>query len=85
MKNNHKAVINFMFFGNNYPHDFIEQVWKGNQLMIDHLRLKFTHLYRMHTTRAFYIWFMELDHFRKEELLSWIDDNYLAFEHLKQE
>ena len=32
---NTEAIINFMYFGHNYPHNFIAKVWAGKETLTD--------------------------------------------------
>ena len=76
MTNSNRKVINFMYFGHNYPHDFIEKCWDDDKRLADHLREKFTVFYSRYTTSTFFKWFMELDERNKVRLLEWITYNY---------
>lgn len=73
MKNN-KVIRNFMYFGHNYPNDFISQVWDNR--MADHLQSKFNSLYERKGTLTFFSWFMELDINNQTTLTEWIEKNY---------
>ena len=83
MRNTNKAVINFCYFGHNYPYNFIDLVWKDDNHIAKHLQDKFNQMYPRHTTMTFFLWFMELDDYNKEKLVDWIEYNYLAFKHLR--
>ena len=85
MTHSNRKVINFMYFGNNYPHDFIEKCWNYDKRLADHLRDKFSDFYLRYTTYTFFRWFMELDEGNKIHLLEWITHNYIAFDNLKQD
>ena len=73
---NSEAIINFMYFGHNYPHDFISKVWGDDSSMSQHLADKFSSMYSEYGTMTIFRWFMELDHINKNILLDWISDNY---------
>ena len=68
--NEHKEAINFAYFSTNYPHNWIEQCFPGN----DHIANKWKHL---EMTPARFI--LELDRTNQEIMLTWIRKNYLAF------
>lgn len=74
---NSEAISNFMYFGHNYPHDFISKVWGGS--MADHLSAKFHQMYSTYGTMTFFRWFMELDGYNKSILTEWVSANYKAF------
>jgi len=81
MKATTKATINFMYFGHNYPYNFIFEVWGGSPLseepsLAKHLQDKFSVMYERYGTMTFFRWFMELDGRNKEILVEWIDQNY---------
>jgi hypothetical protein len=75
---NFEAINKFMYFGHNFKHDFIEQVWKAEPNMANHLRSKFNmYAERLGSgTQGFFRWFMELDQTNKETLTNWIEANY---------
>lgn len=72
--NNSQAIVNFMFFGNNYPDGFIKEVWPGS--LGEHLTIKFNGFYEKYRTQTFFRWYMELDHENKEKLNHWVEHNY---------
>jgi|TARA_R110000787_G_scaffold16014_1_gene49049 hypothetical protein len=74
---NQKSITNFMYFGHNYPSDFISQVW--GEGIANHLQSKFHSMYERKGTLAFFSWFMELDGGNQEMLTTWINKNYKAF------
>ena len=76
---NYKMVRDFMFFGYNYPHDWIEQVWKGDSIA-KHLRTKFYDLCYKHSSsgHAYCEFFFEMDDENKKKLVTWISENYKA-------
>jgi hypothetical protein len=81
---NSKSIINFMYFGHNYPHNFIAKAWAGKETLTeddeyslaDHLTKKFHTMYEKHGTLTFFRWYMELDNGNKEILNDYIADNY---------
>lgn len=81
---NTESITNFMYFGHNYPHNFISRVWAGKELLTEedeyslsrHLDNKFHTMYKKHGTLTFFIWYMELDNDNKAILNSYIEDNY---------
>lgn len=68
------AIINFMYFGHNYPSGFITEVWKGS--LGQHFQDKFSSMYQRHGTSTFFVWYMELSDNNKEILNNWIETNY---------
>tara|TARA_B110000503_G_scaffold82198_1_gene125473 strand:- start:95 stop:403 length:309 start_codon:yes stop_codon:yes gene_type:complete len=74
---NSQAISNFMYFGHNFPHDFILKVWGGG--MGNHLKSKFNNMAERHGTMTFFSWFMELDEVNKKLLTNWVEKNYRAF------
>jgi hypothetical protein len=74
---NQKAITNFMYFGHNYPSDFISQVWGVG--MANHLQSKFHSMYERKGTMTFFSWFMELDSGNQEMLTTWVNKNYKSF------
>jgi hypothetical protein len=73
---NEKAISNFMYFGFNFPYNFIQEVWEDDQVLISHLEEKFDHHARMHSSTAFFSWFMELSSANKSKLMGWVEANY---------
>ena len=73
-----KSVINFMYFGLNYPGDFISEVWKDDLRLAVHLKEKFIGFYSRFGTFAFYSWFFELGTDHQTKLVRWIDQNYCS-------
>ena len=71
-----KLAIKLMYFGNNYPHDFIDQVWDMNKHLAEHLKIKFGAMYSNYGTMTFFRWFMELSDGNKTMLINWISENY---------
>lgn len=74
---NQLSTRNFMYFGHNYPSNFISQVWEEE--MANHLQSKFKSIYEYRGTLTFFSWFMELDSENQEILIDWIEKNYKAF------
>lgn len=75
---NFEAVNKFMFFGYNFQHNFIEEVWKSEPSLANHLRSKFDSFAKQlgSGTMGYFRWFMELDNGNKEQLVNWITENY---------
>jgi hypothetical protein len=73
---NQQAITNFMYFGHNYPHDFISKVWWIDPSLADHLESKFHSMYEQKGTLTFFSWFMELDGGNKNQLIQWVMLNY---------
>jgi hypothetical protein len=79
MKRN--PTINFCYFTGNFPSDFINQVWKGETLLADHLNSKFTSIMNRENLgyasyNVFMKWFFELDEENKTKLVNWVNENY---------
>tara|TARA_R110000803_G_scaffold167356_1_gene230571 strand:+ start:133 stop:366 length:234 start_codon:yes stop_codon:yes gene_type:complete len=74
---NQEAILNFMYFGHNYPSNFISQVW--GEGMANHLQSKFHSMYERKGTLTFFSWFMELDSTNQGILTNWIEKNYKSF------
>jgi len=73
-----KSIINFMYFGMNYPSEFIFKVWNDDPGMIIHLNEKFNSIYSKVGTFAFYTWFFELSQNHQVKLINWIEQNYCS-------
>tara|TARA_R110001606_G_scaffold399073_1_gene580328 strand:+ start:2421 stop:2654 length:234 start_codon:yes stop_codon:yes gene_type:complete len=73
---NQKSIINFMYFGHNYPYNFISKVWGEDSSIANHLAEKFHTMYERKGTLTFFSWFMELDNGNKDILTSWVEENY---------
>ena len=84
MKNSHKSIINFAYFTANFPHNFIEKCWEDKH-MAAHIRAKLNNkaVNNFVDMGAFMKFFMDLDSENMQILLGWIEENYLAFDHLK--
>lgn len=86
MKNRTKAIINFVYFAINFPHDFISEVWRGDRLK-NHIQSKFKPIegaFHM-DLNSFFHWFMNLDQVNMEKLVDFVQENYIAHLWLKQE
>lgn len=78
-KNSVKQTINFVYFTANFPSDFIERVWEGNQHIIDHLKMKFKSIIKQSgncSPGTFLKFVFELDGENKEILVKWVENNY---------
>jgi hypothetical protein len=75
---NFEAINKFMYFAHNFGYNFIEEVWKSEPNMANHLRSKFNSYAQQqgNGTNGFFRWFMELDNGNKETLTDWIGANY---------
>jgi len=74
LTNTQKEVMNFVYFSTNFPHNWVEQCFPGNQHIIDKWE-------QMNMVPARFI--LELDRTNQEVMLTWIRENYLAFQNLK--
>jgi len=74
------AIKNFVYFCMNFPHNFIEQCWKGNQQAIDNYTEKWERAYKRHATAAMPFLFIELDSENQDKFCEWINENYKGFE-----
>lgn len=71
------AINKWVFFCMNYPHNFIEQVWAGDQMLINHLKGKFIADYSIFGARAVMnTFYCELDGNNKVKLMQWVMDNF---------
>lgn len=73
-----KSIINFMYFGMNYPPEFISKVWNDDPRMLIHLNEKFNIVYSKVGPLAFYTWFFELSEDHKVKLIDWVGHNYCS-------
>lgn len=79
MENITKLQKNLIYFGFNYPHNFIQKAFEGkvSNTHIDHLWHKFEGMYDTYGSRAvFTMFFVNLDNENQETLLNWINENY---------
>lgn len=68
-----------IYFGFNYPHNFIQKAFEGKvaQHIINHLQDKFGGMYETYGARAvFGMFFVNLDNENQATLIDWIDNNY---------
>lgn len=75
----HFDTINFMYFANNFHHDWMDSIWKPETSIHTHLYAKWRNLCISNTyggTANFLTFFMQLDEGNKEILLDWIKQNY---------
>jgi len=72
-------IRKFVYFGYNYPYDFIEKVWEDDPLLAEHLKGKFKLYYNQYGPEAvmnkFYV---ELDAGNQKILEDWIINNFRA-------
>ena len=74
-----KQITEFMYFANNFPHDWIQKVWSDNTHMCNHIASKWVGLNERNSyggTLNFFKLFMELDGGNQEKLCEWITLNY---------
>ncbi len=75
-KTKHSPMHLFVYFGFNYPHDFIEKIW-GTDAIGKHMKEKFNNCYRYHGSfsvmNAFYT---DLSLTNQRKLEEWILKNY---------
>jgi spore maturation protein CgeB len=70
-------IHKFVYFGYNYPNNWIEKVWEGNAHMIEHLSKKFRQAYEKYGSKAAMNYFyVELDSVNQNILEKWIIKNY---------
>ena len=72
-------AVNFMYFANNFHHDWMNSVWGTDTNMHKHLSDKWRNLCSRNDyggTANFLTFFMELDDRNKDLLCDWISDNY---------
>ena len=85
------AIVEFTYYANNYQYDFIDQVWKDNTMLKNHLNDKWDTLVTQLTkareecsnplvrsmsgTELFYRFYMMLDYGNKEKLNQFILNN----------
>jgi hypothetical protein len=77
MKN--QSTINFMYFANNFPFNWIQKVWSDDQGMANHLNDKWNDLNlsnELGGTNNLLKLFMQLDNNNQNHLLDWIENNY---------
>lgn len=71
------AINKWVFFCMNYPYNFIEEVWKDEQWLVNHLKAKFNSIYEDYGSRAVMnTFYCELDGGNKQKLMTWVMDNY---------
>lgn len=74
-----KQITEFMYFANNFPHDWIQKVWSDNTHMCNHIASKWVGLNERNSyggTLNFFKLFMELDGGNQKKLCEWITLNY---------
>lgn len=71
------AMKKIIYFGLNYPHNFIEMVWADEPNMVNHYKSKFTDLYQKYGSMGvFNAFFTYLDNEAQSKLANWIVQNY---------
>jgi hypothetical protein len=74
-----EQITEFMYFANNFPHDWIQQVWSDNTSMCNHITSKWVGLNERNSyggTLNFFKLYMELDGGNQAKLCEWITLNY---------
>ena len=74
-----EQITEFMYFANNFPHDWIQQVWSDNASMCNHIKAKWVGLNERNSyggTLNFFKLYMELDGGNQAKLCEWITINY---------
>ena len=77
--NENARTINFMYFANNFPHNWIEEVWQNDVRLSKHLKGKWNSMNQSNQlggTVNFFKLFMELDNGNRNTLCDWIAKNY---------
>lgn len=80
-KNPYFAIVNFMYFTTNFPQDFIEKCWEGQDNLITHLQKKIRGIVgKSSTCTAEHIihFCLGLSREHQVKLAQWIDRNYEA-------
>lgn len=78
------SVINFVYFSLNFTNGFVFKVWKDDPHLAEHLQNVFYESYKKHGTMCMINFFSQLDDINQKIFVNWINENYLAFPHLKQ-
>lgn len=74
---NHSPIHLWVYFGYNFPQNFIEQAWKGNEHMIKHLTSKFKEAYSIAGSKGVMNYFYTmLDEENTQILENWVLKNY---------
>ena len=79
MKTTAHSIINFVYFTANFNYTFIDECWKDEPFLIDHLKGKFISKSGdgvCVNCGDFIHWFFELDRDNQLKLSNWINDNY---------
>lgn len=72
-----KLQTKLMYFGLNYPHDFIEKAFADKPNIATHLKQKFINFYNeVGSYGVFSKFFTSLDNENQIQLLTWINENY---------
>tara|TARA_R110000851_G_scaffold29695_3_gene81536 strand:+ start:526 stop:972 length:447 start_codon:yes stop_codon:yes gene_type:complete len=78
-ENRNFDIVNFMYFANNFHHDWMKSVWDKDTNMHKHLSDKWRNLCSRNEhggTANFLTFFMDLDDRNKNVLCDWISKNY---------
>lgn len=65
-----------IYFGFNYPHDFIERVFGEGDSITNHLKSKFKNIYEKHGAVAFFRFYIELDNENQKLMDDFITNEY---------
>jgi len=69
--------IRLIYFGFNFPPDFIAKVWEDTPHLISHFNETLSHLYQNYGVGlVFFKFFIALSTDNQEKLINWIDLNY---------
>jgi len=77
--NENARTISFMYFANNFPHDWIDKVWQNDVRLSKHMKGKWDSMNQSNQlggTVNFFKLFMELDNGNRNTLCDWIANNY---------
>ena len=78
-ENRNFDIVNFMYFANMFPHDWINSVWDKDVNIHKHLSSKWLSLCSSNDyggTANFLTFFMDLGHGQRNQLCDWISKNY---------
>jgi len=72
------ATLNFAYFTANFPYNFIQDCWKDNKILMDHLTEKLNSYSKDDciSVGSFMHFFFELDRGNQFQLIRWIKNNY---------
>ncbi|MCK9430384.1 MAG: hypothetical protein M0R17_10320 [Candidatus Omnitrophica bacterium] len=77
LKESDSLIHKFVYFGFNYPNNWVNEVWKDNPTLAKHLNTKFHSIYNKVGARAAVnTFYTELDSENQHILEDWINNNY---------